>query len=132
MLRRFWTFASDVAGAVTSVAAIAAVAVLGARPEAAADIEPDQHMQPASPSVDGHWTSAADSVSAAFAGIGRMESLHAAALSQLDAADYAIGRIIEELSVAMPILPADGSALRALLATVEEDEALADQPTLAA
>jgi hypothetical protein len=37
---------------------------------------------------------------------------------QIDAADYALQHLLNDLCVAMPI-PADGSALRAFLATAE-------------
>jgi len=89
-------------------------------------------MQPAPLSIEDRWTRATGAISAAISGCGRVERLHDAALSQIDAADYTLQHLLEELSTAMPILPADGSALRDLLATVEKGEAVAEQGTLAA
>ncbi len=89
---------------------------------------------PAAPlplSIEDRWTRATGAVTAAISGFGRVQSLQAAAACQIDAADYTFQRLLEELSFAMPIQTADGSALRALLATVGERESLAEA-TLAA
>lgn len=126
MLKRVWTFAHQT---VAAVAALTAVRARQAWPAAA----PTAHTQPAPLSIEDRWTRATDSISDAIAGFTRIEDLQAAALSRLDAADYSLQHLLEELSTAMPILPADGSALRVLLATVDEGEAVADEKrTLAA
>jgi hypothetical protein len=126
MLQRFWTLAARTA---TVVGAVAAARLRKAAP---AEIQHSLHRQPAPLSRDDRWERATHVVSTAVAGFARIESLHTAALSRLDAADYALQHLLEELSTAMPILSADGSALRALLATVEEPEVVAEQGTLAA
>jgi hypothetical protein len=125
MLERVWTFAHQT---VAAVAALTAARARRAWPAAA----PTPHVQPAPLSIEDRWTRATGAISAAIAGCGRVERLQDAALSQIDAADYALQHLLEELSTAMPILPADGSALRALLATVEDREDVAEEKTLAA
>jgi hypothetical protein len=128
MLERVWTFAHQTAAAVAAFAAARARSVMPVH------LPPVQHMQPEPLTLEDRWARATDAVSGAIAGFARIENLHATALSQIDAADYTLQHLLEELSMAMPIVPADGSALRALLATVEEGDvvAAAEQGTLAA
>jgi hypothetical protein len=87
--------------------------------------------EPLAMSDEDSWAQATREVVGAISGSGRVQDLHAAAAGQIDAADYSLRSLIAELSFAMPI-PADGSALRALLAEVADFDALAEQETLAA
>jgi hypothetical protein len=89
-----------------------------------------QMIEPARLSLEEHWQRATATIMAAIAGMARVRTLQAAAARQIDAADYALQHLLRDLAVAMPI-PADGSALRALLAAAQEgrdapaDEAVA-------
>jgi len=65
-------------------------------------------------------------VTAAIVGFERIQDLHAAAANRLDAADYALQNLLAELAAVMPAalpVPADGSALRAVLAAAAEPPA---------
>jgi hypothetical protein len=76
-----------------------------------------------------HWGHAAGAITTALSGLERIQDLQVAASRQLDAAEYALQHLLEELRAAMP-LPADGAALRAAL--VESGEAPAADTALAA
>jgi hypothetical protein len=78
-----------------------------------------QLIEPARPSLEDHWQRATATIMAAVASMTRVKSLQAAAARQIDATDYALQDLLRDLAVAMPI-PADGSALRALLAAAGE------------
>jgi hypothetical protein len=118
MLERFWTFAQE------------KVATLRCLTDPARSVRPVAVLEaPAEPpplSIEERWTRATGAVTAAISGLGRIQSLQVAAACQIDAADYTLRCLLEELSTAMPILQADGSALRALLASVETPVAIAD------
>jgi hypothetical protein len=122
MLERFWRFADEKAAALRRHVAELARAY---RPAVVVEVPAEVAPLP----VEDRFTRATGALTAAISGFARIESLQAAATSQLDAADYALQRLLEELGMAMPIRAADGSELRALLATVEEldQEALADE-----
>jgi hypothetical protein len=75
--------------------------------------------------IDGQWQRAAESIRAALASFRNIRTFQAAAARQIDAADYALQLLIQDLSAAMPI-PADGRELRAVLA-----EAAKAQPSRA-
>jgi hypothetical protein len=68
--------------------------------------------------LEDHWRRAAGVPAAAIAGVQRVKTLQAAASRQIDSADYALTQLIHDLRAAMP-LPADVSALRAVLAEAE-------------
>ncbi len=125
MLKRFWTFAHQATAAIAAFAADRAHTVL------AAELRP-LPMQPAPLSIEDRWERTTSAVSAGIATFARIEGLHDTALTQIDAADYTLQHLLEELSTAMPILPADGSALRALLATVGDRAVVVEEATLAA
>lgn len=79
--------------------------------------------------VDGQWVRATGIIRAAIASFGHIKAFQATAGRQIDAADYALQLLIKDLGVVMPI-PADGSALRSVLAAAAvrphpEDKALA-------
>lgn len=75
------------------------------------------------------WQRATAPITAAIEGLERARALQAEAAIRLDAADYTLQHLLEELAVAMPI-PADGSALRQILA--EAGERRTDRQALAA
>lgn len=66
-----------------------------------------------------HWQRATGIVSAAIARLARIERLQVAAAHQIDAAEYTLQHLLEELATAMP-LPVDGAPLRAILAEAEK------------
>jgi len=70
---------------------------------------------PAPMSREDNWTRATGAITTALAGFERIQGLQAAAVSQIDAADYVLQSLLKELRMAMPI-PADGAPLRAILA----------------
>lgn len=89
--------------------------------------EPMRHVvEPARMSIEEHWRRATRTIAAAIASFQRVQMFQAAAARQIDAADYALQHLLNDLCVAMPI-PADGSALRAFLATAEGTAAPADE-----
>jgi hypothetical protein len=65
--------------------------------------------------IEGQWQRATGSVRAALASFRNIKAFQAAASRQIDAADYALQLLIQDLGAAMPI-PADGRELRAVLA----------------
>ena len=122
MLERFWRLADE------STAALrrrAADLVRAYRPAVVAEVAPEAPPVP----VEDRFTRATGALTAAISAFARIESLQAAAASQLDAADYALQHLLEELGMAMPVRAADGSELRAFLATVEDrsEAAFADE-----
>jgi hypothetical protein len=119
MLERFWTFAQETTAKLHGLAA---------NRVRAAPVPP--RAEPPLLTIEEGWERATGAVTAAISGSGRMQALHAAAASQIEAADYTLQHLLGELSIAIP-RPADGSALRALLATVAEREQAAEE-TLAA
>lgn len=74
-----------------------------------------QVVEPARMTLEEHWRRATRTIAAAIASFQRVQTFQAAAARQIDAADYALQHLLNDLRVAMPI-PADGSALRAILA----------------
>jgi hypothetical protein len=114
MLAWFWTFAQ------ATTATLSCLIAERARFSSFTEVV----VPPAEPpplSRDQRWERATAAMSAAISSFGRIETLQASAASQIDAADYTLQHLLEELSIAIPT-PADGSALRALLATVAERE----------
>jgi len=76
---------------------------------------PQIRMQPAPLGIEGQWQRATGIIRAALASFRNIQTFQAAAARQIDAADYALQLLIQDLGAAMPI-PADGRALRAVLA----------------
>jgi len=72
-------------------------------------------MQPAPLGIEGQWQRATGIIRAALGSFRNIQTFQAAAARQIDAADYALQLLIQDLGAAMPI-PADGRALRAVLA----------------
>lgn len=72
-------------------------------------------MQPAPLGIEGQWQRATGIIRAALVSFRDIQTFQAAAARQIDAADYALQLLIQDLGAAMPI-PADGRALRAVLA----------------
>lgn len=72
-------------------------------------------MEPAPLGIEGQWRRATGIIRSALASFRDIETFQAAAARQVDAADYALQLLIQDLGAAMPI-PADGRALRAVLA----------------
>jgi hypothetical protein len=68
--------------------------------------------------VEDHWRRATGVILAALASFQRVKSLNAAAVRQLDSADYALTQLLHDLRPVMG-LPADVSGLRAVLAEAE-------------
>jgi hypothetical protein len=126
MLERFWTLAKE------ATAAVSCLAIERVRHRSAVPSTPRRPEPPAVISLEERWVRATGAVTAAIAGVGRIEMLQSAAVTQLDAAEYTLQHLLEELSFAMP-MPAKGSALRELLETVaEREDATARAKTLAA
>jgi hypothetical protein len=119
MLEWFWTFAKE-------PVAVARSLVL-ARARWLQSVDPQRpQAQPAPLSRADSWMRATGAITAAIAGFERIQDLQAAAASRLDAADYALQQLLAELATAMPAalpIPADGSALRAVLAAAAEPPA---------
>jgi len=119
MLEWFWTFAKELVAAIRSL-------VLAHASRFQLIDRPGPQAQPVPLSRAEGWTRATAAVTAAIAGFERIQDLHAAAASRLDAADYALQNLLAELAAVMPAalpVPADGSALRAVLAAVAEPPA---------
>jgi len=76
--------------------------------------------------MEGQWRRATGFVRAAIASVRNIETFQAAAARQIDAADYALQLLMEDLGAAMPI-PADGRELRAVLAEAAKATAPARQ-----
>ena len=129
MLEWFWTFAQATTATlgclITERVHFAAAAEAAAQEEAS-----EQRAEPAPLTLEQRWARATDAMTAAISGFGRIETLQASAASQIDAAEYTLQHLLEELSIAMP-MAADGSALRELLTTVAVHEETAAK-TLAA
>lgn len=99
-------------------------------PRRAPESVPMRHLaelaEPARLTIEEHWRRATGTIAAAIAGFQRVQMFQAAAARQIDAADYALQHLLKDLRGAMPI-PADGSALRAILATAGGTAAPADE-----
>jgi hypothetical protein len=76
--------------------------------------------------MEGQWRRATGIVRAAIASFRNIETFQAAAARQIDAADYALQLLMQDLGAAMPI-PADGRELRAVLAEAAKATASARQ-----
>jgi hypothetical protein len=112
MLRRFFTYGNlALAGSLWTSLALGDVPARAPRDAARA-------IEPARLTLEDHWHRAAGVLAAAIAGVQRVTTLQAAASRQIDSADYALTQLIHDLRAAMP-LPADVSALRAVLAEAE-------------
>jgi hypothetical protein len=112
MLRRFFTYGNlALAGSLWTSLALGDVPARAPRDTARA-------IEPAPLALEDHWRRAAGVLAAAIAGVQRVKTLQAAASRQIDSADYALTQLIHDLRAAMP-LPADVSALRAVLAEAE-------------
>ncbi len=125
MLEWFWTFAQATT-ATLGCLITERVNFTAASKAVAQKCEPE----PPPLTLEQRWARATDAMTVAISSFGRIETLQASAANQIDAADYTLQHLLEQLSLAMP-MPADGSALRALLATVDEREETAAK-TLAA
>ncbi len=110
MLRRFFTYGALAGSLWTSLA-------LGEIP-ARAPRDTSRAIEPVRMTIEDHWRRAACVLAAAIASCQRVKTLQAAAARQIDSADYALNQLIHDLRAAMP-LPADVSALRAILAEAE-------------
>jgi len=111
MLGRLFTFVRGQLAAVGSeIAQYRPVLNFSAGP---APLSPLREVEPLSPAD--HWLRATGAISAAIAGLDHVQHFQAAAAFQIDAADYALQHLMEELAAVMPI-PADGAPLRAILA----------------
>jgi N-glycosylase/DNA lyase len=87
--------------------------------------------EPAIIGIEGQWVRATGIIRSALASFGNIETFQAAAARQIDAADYALQLLIQDLSAAMPIpipIPADGRALRAVLAEAAKSPTPAARP----
>lgn len=123
MLKRFFAYGTLAGGLWTSLA-------LGEIPtRAPRDVS--RAIEPVRMSIDEHWRRAAGILSAAIASCQRVKAFQAAAARQLDSADYALTQLIHDLRAAMP-LPADVSALRAILAEAERTAPQRQRQALAA
>lgn len=80
---------------------------------------------------DDHWARATGVITAAISGLERVQGFQLSAARQVDAAEYALQHLLEELSAAMP-LPADGAPLRAVLAEAARTPRAAAGKALAA
>jgi hypothetical protein len=124
MLERFWTIAKEPVAAFRSL--IGAHARLMPHAQSPAVRARAIEAGPAPLSRADGWTRATGAITAAIAGFERIRDLQAAAASRLDAADYALQRLLEDLAMVMPAaipIPADGSALRAVLAEAAQPPA---------
>lgn len=73
----------------------------------------DGFRQPAAPLDPAlHWTRVAAVVDGASQSAQRVRDMQAGALAQVDMAEYALGQVIREVSVVMPVVPARGTLLR--------------------
>ena len=110
MLRRFFAYGT-LAGSLWTSLALGEVSARAPR-----DIS--RAIEPLRMTIEDHWRRAAGVLAAAIAGVQRVKTLQAAAARQIDSADYALTQLIHDLRAAMP-LPADVSALRAILVEAE-------------
>jgi hypothetical protein len=76
--------------------------------------------------IEGQWRRATGIIRTAIASFRNIETFQAAAARQIDAADYALQLLMQDLGAAMPI-PADGRELRAVLAEAAKATASARQ-----
>ena len=112
MLRRFFTYGNlALAGSLWTTLALGDVPARAPRDIARA-------IEPMRMTIADHWARAIGVLTAAISSVERIKTLQAAAARQLDSADYALTQLIEDLRPAMA-LPADVSALRAVLAEAE-------------
>jgi hypothetical protein len=123
MLRRFFAYGTLAGSLWTSLA-------LGEVP-ARAPRDTSRVIEPVRMTIEDHWRRAAGVLAAAVAGFQRVKTLQAAAARQIDSADYALTLLIHDLRAAMP-LPADVSALRAILAEAERTVPQRQRQALAA
>ena len=110
MLKRFFAYGA-LAGSLWTSLALGEVSARAPR-----DIS--RAIEPVRMTIEDHWHRAAGVLAAAVASFQRVKTLQAAAARQIDSADYALTQLIHDLRQAMP-LPADVSALRAILAEAE-------------
>jgi hypothetical protein len=112
MLRRFFTYGNlALAGGLWTTLALGDIPARAPRDIARA-------IEPMRLTIADHWARAIGVLTAAISSVERIKTLQAAAARQLDSADYALTQLIEDLRPAMA-LPADVSALRAVLAEAE-------------
>ena len=123
MLRRFFTYGTLAGSLWTSLA-------LGEVP-ARAPRDISRAIEPVRMTIEDHWRRAAGVLAAAIASFQRVKTLQAAAARQIDSADYALTLLIHDLRAAMP-LPADVSALRAILAEADRTAPQRQRQALAA
>jgi hypothetical protein len=123
MLRRFFAYGTLAGSLWTSLA-------LGEVP-ARAPRDISRAIEPVRMTIEEHWRRAAGVLAAAIAGVQHVKTLQAAAARQIDSADYALTQLIHDLREAMP-LPADVSALRAILAEAERTAPQRQRQALAA
>ena len=123
MLRRFFAYGTLAGSLWTSLA-------LGEVP-ARAPRDISRAIEPVRLTIEDHWRRAAGVLAAAIASVQHVKTLQAAAARQIDAADYALTQLIHDLRAAMP-LPADVSALRAILAEAERTAPQRQRQALAA
>jgi len=111
MLRRIFTYGHLALGGLWAMLALHEVPVRAPR-------DTSRVIEPVLMTIEDHWRRAAGILSAAVTSFQRIRTLQAAAARQIDSADYALTQLIHDLRAAMP-LPADVSALRAILAEAE-------------
>ncbi len=111
MLRRIFAYSNFALAGLWAMLALHDVPVRAPR-------DTSRVIEPVRMTIEDHWRRATGVLSAALASFQRVKSLQAAAARQIDAADYALTQLIHDLRAAMP-LPADVSALRAVLAEAE-------------
>jgi hypothetical protein len=119
MLELFWTIAKEPVAVARNLVLARARWLQPVNP-------PRPQAQPAPLSRADGWIRATAAITAAIAGFERIQDLQAAAANRLDAADYALQHLLAELATVMPAalpIPADGSALRAVLAAAAEPPA---------
>jgi hypothetical protein len=84
-------------------------------PRAPEGLAPQARVESLALGIEGQWRRATGIIRAAIASFRNIETFQAAAARQIDAADYALQLLMQDLGAAMPI-PADGRELRAVLA----------------
>jgi hypothetical protein len=95
--------------------------------------EPPRESAPPLEAPD-HWGRASGAITAAISGLERVQEFQFTATRQLDAAEYALQHLIEELSAVMPmpLQVADGAPLRAVLAKAARQPAAVASKAIAA
>lgn len=111
MLRRIFTYGNLALAGLWAMLALHEVPVRAPR-------DTSRVIEPVRMTIEDHWRRATGILSAALTSFQRIKTLQAAAARQIDSADYALTQLIHDLRAAMP-LPADVSALRAILAEAE-------------